>query len=152
MMDSAAIDAALVLKLQSDTALAALMPAGAFVYMDLALAGSTTFVRVALDSPHDEPMFGGRAYEDAVFLVEAVELHREDVTAHVREAAARIDAVLDPQPPLPPATITIAGYGLLVLRRVGRVRLTERHSTDAALRWSHRGGRYQLMAAPRAAA
>jgi hypothetical protein len=147
MADSSDVDQALVTKLQADAALAALMPAGAFVFVDEAPPDSTQFVIVSLVDAHDEPIFGGRAFEDAVYLVKVVELSTVAVK-NSKAAAARIDVLLDPQPPLAPATLTIAGYGLMVLRRVGRVRMTEVDGVDSSIRWYHRGGRYQVMVAP----
>lgn len=143
--DSSDVDAALVTKLQTDSTLAALMPGGVFV--DEAPAGSTQHVIVSLVDEHDDPMFGARAIEEAVYLVKAVELSTVAVK-NIKAAAARIDVLLDPQPPLPPATLEIVSYGLMVLRRVARVRQTEVDEADPSIRWSHRGGRYQLMVAP----
>jgi hypothetical protein len=102
---------------------------------------------VSLVDEHDEPMFGGRAFEDAIYLVVARELSTVAVK-NIKAAAARIDELLDPQPPLPPATLTIAGYGLMVSRRQSRVRSTEVDEDDSSIRWYHRGGRYQVMVAP----
>jgi hypothetical protein len=143
--DSSDVDAALVGKLQADTTLAGLMPGGVFV--DEAPAGSTQHVIVSLIDGTDVPMFGGRAIEDGLYLVKAVELSTVAVK-NIKAAAARIDVLLDPQPPLAPATLAIAGYGLMVSRRVGRVRQTEVDDVDSSIRWQHRGGRYQLMVAP----
>jgi hypothetical protein len=145
MSDSSDVDAALVAKLQSDATLAALLPGG--WYVDEAPAGLTQFGIVSLVDEHDTPVFEGRAFEDAIYLVKAVELSTVAVK-NVKAAAARIDVLLDPQPPLPPATLTIAGYGLLVSRRESRVRSTEVDENDSSIRWQHRGGRYQLMVAP----
>jgi len=144
--DSSDVDAALVLKLQSDTTLAALLPGG--WYIDEAPAGLTLFGIVSLVDEHDEPMFGGRAFEDAIYLVKAVEKKPLSGSGNIKAAAARIDVLLDPQPPLPPATLTIAGYGLMVSRRDSRVRSTEVDEVDSSIRWYHRGGRYQVMVAP----
>lgn len=145
MPDSQAVDQALVDRLLADSGVggvAALMPGG--VYIDEAPAGSTQFVIVSLVTEHDEPIFGGRAHEDALYLVKAVELSTVGVK-NIKAATARIDALLDPQPPLPPATLAIAGYGLMVMRRVERVRMTEVDGVDPSIRWQHRGGRYQVM-------
>lgn len=145
MSDSSDVDAALVALLQADSTLAALTPGGWF--MDEAPAGLTQFGVVSLVDEHDEPMFGGRAFEDALYLVKVVELSTVAVK-HAKAAAARIDALLDPQPPLPPATLTIPGYGLMVSRRESRVRSTEVDDVDSSIRWYHRGGRYRVMVAP----
>lgn len=137
MPDSSDIDTAIVTKLQTDATLAALMPDG--MYIDEAPDGKRQFVIVSLVSEHDEPMFGARAFEDALYLVKAVELSTVAVK-NIKAAAARIDALLEN------GTLTITGYGLLTMRRDERVRLTEVDSVDPSIRWQHRGGRYQVVA------
>src|SRR4051812_19382441 len=89
--DSSDIDNALIAKLGADSALLALMPNG--VYYDEAPQGSTRFVIVSLVIEQDEAMFGGRAFEDALYLVKAVSL--STAGGNVKDAAARIDALLE---------------------------------------------------------
>jgi hypothetical protein len=139
MPDSSDVDAALVAKLGTDAALLALCPDGVFV--DEAPSGSTRFVIVSLIDAHDEPMLGGRAFEDALYLVEARMLSTV-AGANIKGAAARIDALLEM------GTLTITGYTLMVMRRVERVRLTEVDEHDSSIRWYRRGGRYQVMVSP----
>lgn len=136
MADSSDIDAALVTKLQADATLATLMPGG--VWMDEAPPGAQQFVIVHLEDEHDEPMFGGRAFEEALYLVEAREFSKVAVK-NIKAAAARIDALLEQ------GTLTIAGYGLARLARESRVRFPEPDSTDPSLRWERRGGFYRLV-------
>lgn len=146
MPDSSDVDAALTAKLLADSGLMALMPDG--VFMDEAgksiVTGgnSTRFVVVSLVDEHDTPIFEGRASEDALYLVKAVELKPATGSGNIKAAAARIDALLEM------GTLTIAGYGLMVMRRVERVRMTEVDEVDSSIRWWHRGGRYQVVAAP----
>jgi hypothetical protein len=145
--DSSDVDAALVAQLQADTALKALMPDGVFMDeagVSMAPAGGTAkrFVIVSLVDAHDTPMFEGRASENAVYLVKAVELKPATGSGNIKAAAARIDALLEL------GTLTIAGYGFQVMRRVGRIRMTEVDDVDPSIRWQHRGGRYQVVAAP----
>jgi hypothetical protein len=155
MRDSSDIDAALVAKLLGDTepgGLMTLLPDG--VFMDEAgpsIAGvgtSKRFVIVSLVDEHDEPMFGGRAFEEALYLVKAVALSVINgvplSSATMKAAAARIDALLEL------GTLEIPGYGLMVMRRESRVRTTEVDEVDPSIRWQHRGGRYQVLAAPTA--
>ena len=86
MADSSNIDAALLAVLAADATLAGLMPDG--VWIDVAPPGSKQFVRISLDDERDEAVFvAGRAIEDALFLVEAVELSTVAVS-HARAAAA----------------------------------------------------------------
>lgn len=133
MPDSGDIDAALSQRLLSDPALAALMPDG--VYYDVAKHGAQRFVILSLISGEDVPMFRARAYEDGLYLVKAVAL--STTGADVKAAAARIDVLLDGQ------DLTIAGYAVMRLARVDRVRYVEvDEDTDA--RWQHRGGHYAL--------
>jgi len=143
--DSSDVDNALVAKLAADATLAALMPGG--VWIDEGPAGLTQLVIVSLVDEADAPIFEGRGAEDALYLVVARELSTVAVK-NSKAAAARIDALLDPQPPAARATLAVAGYGLLVMRRQSRVRMTEVDEIDSSIRWQHRGGRYQVMVAP----
>lgn len=137
--DSGDIDAALLMKLGSDAQLLALMPNG--VYYGEAPPGLKQFVIVSLVLATDVPGFGARAIEDALYLVKAVELGSME-PSNVRAAAARIDELLERQP------LTIANYGHMVTMRTERVRYPESDDRDRLIRWEHRGGRYQVMAAP----
>lgn len=142
MSDSSDIDNALIAKLGADALLLSLMPNG--VYWDEAPAQSRQFVIVSLVDEADEPMFGGRAFEDALYLVVARELSTVAVK-NVKAAAARIDALLED------GTLTVPGYSHMVMHRESRVRMTEVDYQDSAIRWSHRGGRYRVQQAPVAA-
>jgi hypothetical protein len=137
MPDSSDIDAALVAKLAGDATLAALMQSGAFVFMDVAPAGSTKFVIVSLVTAMDEAKFGGRAYEDALYLVEARML--STAGGNVKAAAARIDVLLEDQ------SLTVTGYTHMVMHREERFRLTEQDAADAAILWYRRGGQYRVQ-------
>lgn len=114
------------------------MPDGAF--FDIAPAGSQRFVIVSLAVETDEPMFGGSAFEEAIYLVKAVGLSTSG--ADVKTAAARIHALLER------GTLEIVGYGLMSMRRVERVRYTEVDEVDRSIRWQHRGGRYEVVVQP----
>lgn len=135
MPDSSDIDAALVAKLQADSALTTAMPDG--VFFDEADQGKTKFVIVSLIEEHDEPTFNARAFEDTTYLVKAVA--KGTSGTGVRTAAARIDVLLDGQP------LAVTGYSLMTMQRVERVRYTEVDDVDASIRWQHRGGRYQVV-------
>lgn len=137
--DSGDIDAALLAKLGSDPALLGLMPNG--VYFGEAPSGLKQFVVVSVVIATDLPGFGARGIEDALYLVKAVELSTMD-PRNVRAAAQRIDELLERQP------LTIPNYGHMVTMRTERVRYPETDDRDRLLRWEHRGGRYQVMAAP----
>ena len=136
MSDSSDIDAALVVKLASDAALLALCPNG--VYVDEAPSGATRFVIVSLVDEADEAVFGGRAIEDALYLVEARMLSTI-AGANIKAAAARIDALLEDQP------LTVAGYTGMAVFRESRLRTTEVDDQDSTLRWYRRGGHYRVQ-------
>ena len=136
MPDSQEIDNALVTRLGSDATLLALCPNGA--YMDEAPPGATRFVIVSLVDESDAQMFGSRAYEDALYHVEAFMLSTV-AGANIKAAAARIDALLEDQP------LTVAGYKPMALYRESRVRLTEVDEVDPSIRWFRRGGEYRLL-------
>jgi hypothetical protein len=147
MPESSDVDQALIDLLLADATLMALAPDG--VFMDeagksLATGGNATrFVIVSLVDETDEPMFQGTAFEDALYLVKAVAL--STAGGNVKAAAARIHALLHF------GDLTVAGYGLMVMRRRSRIRLTDVDQVDPSIRWFHRGGRYQVMVAPAAA-
>lgn len=137
--DSSAIDAAIVAALQADATLASLMPDG--VYMDIAPPGLQRYVIVSLVIAEDRATFEGRAIEDCLYLVKAVMLTTTSTTG-IREAAARIDALLDDQP------LAADGYGWMGGWREERVRYVEVDETDSTIRWQHRGGRYRVQMTP----
>lgn len=140
--DSSDIDAAIVAKLGADTTLLSLCPNG--VYWDEAPQGMTRFVIVSLIDEVDEPVFSHRAFEDALYLIEARML--STAGGNIKAAAARIDALLDDQlltigsPPAP-----VAGYTWMAMHRESRVRLTEVDDVDPSLRWFRRGGHYRVV-------
>jgi len=138
MPDSEAIERALAARLGADATLLALCPNN--VYLDEAPPGMTRFVIVSLVDEADEPRFGGRAYEDALYLVEARLLSTTaNADANCRAAAARIDVLLEDQ------TFTAAGYTWMTCHREGRVRLTEVDAVDPSVRWYRRGGNYRVQ-------
>lgn len=147
MPESSAIDSAVIGLLAADVTLTSLMPGG--VWYQLAPPNTQQFVIVSIADSADQQMFGARAWESVLYLVKAVEFSSPTVTnKNARAAAERIDAILDPPPPAPPATLTIPGYGAMVMQREGRrVRDFETDATDATIQWAHRGAHYRVMAA-----
>src|SRR5678809_152625 len=91
--DSSDIDNAIVAKLAADATLLSYCPNG--VYVDEAPQGMTKFVIVSLVDELDTPVFGSRAFEDALYLIEARML--STANGNIKAAAARIDALLDDQ-------------------------------------------------------
>jgi len=141
--DSSDIDAALVAKLGSDATLLTLCPNG--VYVDEAPQGATRFVIVSLVDEVDEPVFGQRGYEDALFLVEARML--STANGNIKAAAARIDTLLEDQTIMAPGspTVQVHGYTWMTCYRESRVRLTEVDDVDPSIRWFRRGGNYRIQ-------
>lgn len=137
MPDSTAIDQAIVDKLNTDATLVALMPGG--IWWDEAPAASTKFVVVSLVEEHDEAVFGGRAIEDGLYLVKAVELKPSTGAGDIKAAAARIDVLLEN------ATLAVSGFTHMACFREERVRFTEVDEADESIRWQHRGGRYRVQ-------
>jgi len=132
--DSGDVDAALSAKLLADATLAAFAVDG--VYFDVARKNATRFIIIALLTEDDEPMFQGRAFEDGVYLVKAVAL--ESTGANVKAAAARIDTLLEN------GTLTVAGYSLMRMSRLNRIRYVEVDEANADIRWQHRGAHYAI--------
>jgi len=143
--DSSDIDNALVAKLSSDATLLSLMPNG--VYFGLAPEKSTQYVLLSLVESHDAAMFGGRAFEQYVYAVQAIEMSTV-AKRNVKAATARIDVILDPPPPAPPLALTIPGYALKLSRRQERIRFDEIDEVDRSIRWSHRGAHYEIWVSP----
>jgi hypothetical protein len=135
-VDSSLIGNALVAKLGADATLLALCPNG--IYIDEAPPGSTRFVIVSLVYGQDEGVFGGRAFEDHLYLVEARMLSTSGGDAHA--AAVRIDALLED------GDLSIDGYELMTMHREEPVRNTELDAVDPSIRWTRRGGRYRVQA------
>lgn len=144
MADSSDIDNAVVALLSADATLLGLMPNG--VYWDEAAPGSTRFVRISLVTPHDARSFQGRSIESVLYAVTAVAL--STTNPNMKAAAARIDELLDPQPPAAPAALTPAGFTLMATYRdeeVPRIRHTEVDEADPTIRWFVRGGHYWVV-------
>jgi hypothetical protein len=141
------VDNALVAKLGADQPLLALLPNGA--YFSKAPAGATRYALVKLIIAIDESKFGGRAFEDARYLVEACGL---DTPANplpaglIKAAAARIDALLDPDGA--GGTLSVPGHKLMLIAREERVRTPEDDDIDPSVAWDRRGGIYRVWTSP----
>jgi hypothetical protein len=135
--DSSDLDAAVVSLLSTDPTLAGLLADG--VYFDVAPPNAKQFAIVSVMTELDEEDFGGRVFEDVLYLVKAVELSTVP-TKNIKAAAARIDALLNR------AQFTAPGFGEVTGAREQRLRQTEVDDVDKSIRWLHRGGQYRLMA------
>src|SRR5262249_44269731 len=113
--NSSDLDNGLITVLHTDATLHGLLPDG--VYMDEAPQGSRRFAIVHVADAFDRGVFEQRAIETVVYLVEARSLSTENVD--MKAAAQRIDELLENLIP------TIAGYQVLDVVRMNRVRLTE---------------------------
>jgi hypothetical protein len=130
------IASALLAKLNGDPELRTLCPDGAF--FDEGPPGATRFVIVSFVTALDQGVFGRRAIEDGLYLVEARMLSTVE-GANVNRAAARIDELLEDQP------LTAAGYGWMTTFRESPTRLTEVDEVDPSIRWNRRGGQYVVQ-------
>ena len=150
-MRNTAITSALIAKLLADAPLMALTPDGVFKDVagkSMANAGTAKrFVIVSLVVATNVQKMQGRAHQDALYLVEARML--STAGGNVNDAAARIDDLLDPQPPAPRATLTIPGFGLMAIYQDEPTEATEFDDADASIVWQRAGGRYRVWTAPR---
>lgn len=130
------MDAAIVAALQADATLLALAPGG--VFPDLAPEQTPTpYLIVGLDTHDDVDEQGRTAYEEAVYLVMAID--KADDAAAANAAYARAHTVLTG------TTFSVSGLTLMDLTRRGRVRLAER---DGSAIWRFVGARYRVMEDP----
>lgn len=136
MLDSSEIDNALVAKLGADAQLLSYAING--VHMDEAPPKTTRFVIVSVIDAFDEGVFGGRAVEDVLYLVEYRELKQG--TGQAKAAAARIDELLNEGELVVPA-----GYTFMAMFRDSRTRHTETDEAEESIRWYRRGGRYRVQ-------
>jgi hypothetical protein len=137
---SAAIGNAIIATLAADATLSALCPGG--VWLDWAPPNVKRFVIVHLATEQDVTAFGARAYEDGVYLIEALILFdpkSAQVGSDIASAAARIDVLLDGQ------TLVVAGYTWMTMQREERTRLVSLDEVDPSLRWLRRGGLYRVQ-------
>jgi hypothetical protein len=138
MADSANIDNALQAILGSDATLLQLCPNG--VYVDESPPDMQRFVIIRIVDQTDVAQFGGRAYEDTLYEVEARLLSTTaNANANARAAAARIDVLLEDQP------LTVSGYTWMTCHRESRTRMIEIDAVDQSLRWYRRGGNYRVQ-------
>jgi hypothetical protein len=142
-MSSAAIDQALVAMLGSDATLLSYMTGGVYWAGEVP-EGTKKFVEVSLADSEDVWVFGHRAIEDTLYLVQAVMLSTAGAKATVTAAEARIDALLDGQPIGIGSPFGVDGYAPAVIARERRLRESEPHDEDRSIRWWRRGGFYRI--------
>src|SRR5262245_13716561 len=120
--------------LQNDAQLHALLPDG--VYDDeAATQDAKRYVLVTIFDHQDIAVFNARAYESALYFVEAVT--RSGILTNMRAAALRIDELLED------GTLDVPGF--MGMWRERRERRVERDPVDKSIRWFRRGGFYRVQ-------
>jgi hypothetical protein len=140
LLNVATVTIAVLQVLQADAALRLLMPDG--VFFAEARPGSTRFVIVSLVSSMDTPIFGGPAYKDTVYLVEARALTTAASSTDVENAFARITTLLTDAP------LTITDYGAMLVQFEEELESVEVDDIDPSIRWNRCGGHLHVMVAP----
>jgi hypothetical protein len=138
LLNVATVTIAILQILQQDTALRVLMPDGA--WFAEAPPGATRFVILSLVSSMDTPIFGGPAYKESVYLVEARALMTSG--ADVEAAFARITTLLTD------AQLTITDYGAMLVQFEEELESVEVDDIDPSIRWNRCGGHLHVMVAP----
>jgi hypothetical protein len=140
LLNVATVTIAVLQVLQADAALRLLMPDG--VFFAEARPGSTRFVIVSLVSSVEAPMFGGPAYKDTVYLVEARALTTAASSTDVENAFARITTLLTD------AELTMPEYGAMLTQFEEELESVEVDDIDPSIRWNRVGGHLHVMVAP----
>ena len=140
MLNVATVTIAILQLLQQDAPLRVLLPDG--VFFAEARPGSTRFVIVALVSAADVPQFGGPAYKDTVYLVEARALTTAASSTDVESAYARIATLLTD------ADLAMTGYGAMISQFEEEIETVEVDDIDPSIRWNRCGGHLRVMVAP----
>jgi len=138
LLNVATITIALLQVLQQDAALRVILPDG--VWFAEAPPGATRFAIVSLVSAADVPIFGGPAFKDTVYLVEARALMTTG--ADVESAFARIATLLTD------ADLAIADYGAMLTQFEEEIETVEVDDIDPSIRWNRCGGHLHVMVAP----
>jgi hypothetical protein len=144
MRDGSELDAAVVNLLSADPTLQSLLPDGVFI--DEARPGAQRFVLVTVSPVPDAECAvfdgDGRGFELVRYTVVAIGVTTVITGPQIKDAAARIDALLHGQ------SVTVPGYPPAVtLARLVRSRPPLYvDPQDASIRWYARGGEYELFA------
>ena len=140
LLNVSTVTIAILQILQQDAALRLLLPDG--VFFAEARPGSTRFVIVSLVSSAEVPMFGGPAYKDTVYLVEARALTTAASSTDVENAFARITTLLTD------AELTMPEYGAMLTQFEEELETVEVDDIDPSIRWNRVGGHLHVMVAP----
>lgn len=133
-----ALATALYGKLAADTTLTAMLSGGTAspaIFRDPAPQGATApFVVFSFASEVDDYTLGGRAFEDAIYTVKAID--KAPSAARAGTIAARIDAVLTD------GTLSVSGHTHLYTRRQSSIEYPE---IDQGDRYWHSGGQFRIV-------
>jgi hypothetical protein len=134
-LNAATVTIAILTILQGDSVLALLLPDG--VWFAEAPPGAQRFAIVQLISAADVPMFGGPAFKDAMYLVEARSL--STVGSDVEAAYQRMADLLTDAP------LPLDGYGAMLMQFEEDVQMVEVDDVDPSIRWNRCGGHLHVM-------
>lgn len=137
-INASAITIAILALLQGDAALQAILPDGA--WFAVAPEGAKAFVIVQLVTAANVPMFGGPAYKDALYMIEA--RAQSTTGADVNAGYDRVVALLTD------AELPLTGYGVMVIQFEDDTELVEFDAVDPSIRWDRCGGHCRVMVAP----
>jgi len=135
------VDAALLAKLQADTALVALVPDG--IYFGEARTGALKWLQVTQIDHDDETMFERVAYETVLYQIVAIMQDTSPVGAI--NAGVRVHTVMKA---LTPTSFTPTNYRLMDVHRTTRLRYNERDTANVDRLWQHDGAQYEMRLMP----
>lgn len=134
-LNSSAITIALLALLQGDAELQGILPDGA--WFAIAPEGCKAFVIVQLVTGVNVPMFGGPAWKDATYLIEA--RARSTEPGDVNAAYDRIVALLTD------AELPLVGFAKMLVQFEDDTEMVEVDAVDPSIRWNRCGGHCHVM-------
>jgi hypothetical protein len=138
LLNVSTVTIAILQVLQQDAALRLILTDG--VWFAEAPPGSQRFGIVSLVSSAEVPIFGGPAYKESVYLVEARALMTSG--ADVESAFARMTTLLTD------ADLSLTGYGAMLTQFEEEIETVEVDDIDPSIRWNRCGGHLHVMVAP----
>ena len=139
--DSSQIDRVILDALKADATLAGLVPGG--VWFGIPPPGLRVFVLVTVDQSTDDGVFQHRRLESVRYIAQAVGLSTDTSLGAMKDAAERIDNVLDGDTPI----ATPTGYASIDCVRDERLADSVVDEVDKSLSWHHYGGYYMVTCA-----
>jgi hypothetical protein len=141
--DPSAMDAAIAALLEGDPELTAMCPGGVFYGVAPQDVEDRVIVFV-LEEHRGTPMFGGNAFEDFLYSIQAIA--PGTAGEPVREANARIGWLLAPDQIF--TTLQPAGYAVVHVQAQYDHPVPELDVMNLDARWQLRGGHYQITVQP----